>query len=128
MELLKQGIIKTSTDKVNVSYTILLVGGTGVGKSSVVGFIANVLLGKDIDHYDFDTLDHANEQVGSGDRSRTKGAHLYEFTSTNGIVVSYSALGLVYRCNHFPRFASLIHPASPRPAMSSKTSFTRKGS
>ena len=83
-------------------YTILLVGGTGVGKSSVVGFIANVLLGRVINHYDFDILDHANEQIGSGDRSQTKGARLYEFTSTNGIVVSYSALKLVGRCNLEP--------------------------
>jgi len=37
---------------------------TGVGKSPVLEFMANVLLGKDTDHYDFEMLDHTNEQGG----------------------------------------------------------------
>jgi predicted GTPase len=92
VESLKQGIIKTSNSKVKVEYTILLVGGTGVGKSSIVGFIANALLDNDINHYDFGILDHTNEQGGSGSQSQTQGAHLYEFTSNSGTVVSYSVL------------------------------------
>ena len=128
IELIKQGIINKSKDKMKVPYTILLVGGTGVGKSSVVEFITNVLLGKDTDHYDFDILDHANEQGDSDDQSQTRGIRLYEFTSINGIVVSCSALNLVSRCNLFPRFASSTHLGSPRPAMSSKTSSTRRRS
>ena len=89
VESLKQGIIKTSKNNVEVAYTILLVEGTGVGKSSVVGFIGNILRGNDIDHYDFDILDYTNEEGGSGNQSQTNGARHYEFTSKNGIVVRY---------------------------------------
>jgi predicted GTPase len=82
IDSLKKGIIKKSKNKANKPYTILLVGETGVGKSSVLEFIANVLLGNDIDHYDFDILDHTDNH------SQTNSARLYEFTSKNGIVVS----------------------------------------
>jgi len=75
VESLKKGIIQTS-NKANALYTILLVGETGVGKSSVLKLFANVLAGKDIDHCDFDILDP------------TTSTRLYEFKSTNGIVVS----------------------------------------
>jgi predicted GTPase len=85
---LSKGIIKTSRNKANKSYTILLVGETGVGKSSVLEFIANILIGKDIEHYDFQILDHTNEQSGSDNQSQTNSARLYEFRSKNGIVVS----------------------------------------
>jgi len=85
VESLRKGVIKTSKNK---AYTILLVGETGVGKSSVLEFIANKLLGKDPDHYDFKILDHTNEQGGLDNQSQTNSARLYEFTSKNGIVVS----------------------------------------
>ena len=85
---LKQGIIKTSNTKVNASYTILLVGETGVGKSSALELIANVLTSKDIDHYDFEILDRTNEHGSLGKQPRTISARLYELTSNNGIVVS----------------------------------------
>ena len=88
VESLKQGIIKTSKNKRNQPYTILLVGETGVGKSSVLELIANVVTGKSIDHCDFSILDHTNEQGGSDNQSQTKSARLYELTSKNGIVVS----------------------------------------
>ena len=88
VESLKQGIIKTFKHDVQAPYTILLVGETGVGKSSVLELIANVLHGNDVDHYDFHTLDHINEQGGSNNQSQTKSPHLYELTSKNGIVVS----------------------------------------
>ena len=71
----------------NAPITILLVGETGVGKSSVLELFANVLAGKDIDHCDFDILDHTNEQGGSDNQSQTKSARLYEFKSRNGIMV-----------------------------------------
>ena len=91
VESLKVGIIKTSKNKANKPYTILLVGETGVGKSSVLEFIANVLTGRDIDHCDFDILDRINEQGGSEYQSQTTSARLYKFTSKNGIVVSAGA-------------------------------------
>jgi len=74
-------------------YTILLVGETGVGKSSVLEFIANVLAGNDIDHYNFNILDHTNERGGSNNQSQTNSARLYEFTSMNGVVVSSAVYG-----------------------------------
>jgi len=60
VESLKKGTIK---NKANKPYTTLLVGETGVGKSSVLKLIANVLTGRGIDHCDFDILDRTNEQV-----------------------------------------------------------------
>jgi hypothetical protein len=69
------GIIKTVKSK--APYTILL---TGVGKSSILQIlqlIADVLAGNDIDHYDFDTLGHRNEQGDHNNLSRTNSAHLY---------------------------------------------------
>jgi len=50
--------------------------------------IANVLTGNDIDHYDFNILDHNNEQGDSAKQSQTISARLYKLTSKNGIVVS----------------------------------------
>jgi len=91
VESLKKGIIKTSKNRANKAYTILLVGETGVGKSSVLKFIANVLIGDDIDHYNYDILDRTNEQGGSGNQSQTNSTRLYEFTSKNGITVGAGA-------------------------------------
>ena len=87
VESLKQGIIKSSKPKANTPFTILLVGETGAGKSSVIQFIANVLRGQNVDDYDFDILDRSNEQGGSDNQSQTKEARIYEFTSRNGILV-----------------------------------------
>ena len=102
------GIIKTSKNGANRPYTILLVGETGVGKSSLLEFIGNVLAGKDIDQYNFDILDRTNEQGGSDNQSQTNASHLYEFTSSNGIIVSVGGFecGLYGVRNLFPRFAS----------------------
>jgi predicted GTPase len=88
VDSLKKGIIKTSKNKANKPYTILLLGETGVGKSSLLELIANVLTGNDIDDYDFNVLDHRNEQHGPSNQSQTNSARLYEFTSKNGIAVS----------------------------------------
>ena len=89
VESLKKGIIKTVKNKARASYTILLVGETGVGKSSVLELIANVLMGN-VDRYDFDILDHTNEQGGSDNQSQTNSARIYEITSKNGVMVSPS--------------------------------------
>jgi predicted ATPase len=90
VESLKKGIIKVSKNQVGAPYTILIVGETGVGKSSVLEFIANVLSGREMSLYNFEILDHTNEQVGSNNQSKTNSARLYEFTSKSGIVVSAS--------------------------------------
>ena len=87
VEFLKQGIVKTS-NKAKASYTILLVGETGVGKSSFLELIANVFAGNNIDHYNYDVLDHSNEQGGTNNHIQTNSVRLYEFTSKNGVVVS----------------------------------------
>lgn len=87
MESLKKGVIKVSKNQVGAPYTILIVGETGVGKSSVLEFIANVLSGKEMGRYNFEILDHTNEQIGSDNQSKTNSARLYEFTSKSGILV-----------------------------------------
>jgi len=51
-------------------------------------FIANVLAGNDIDHYNFNVLDRSNEQGISNSQSQTNMARIYELTSSNGIIVS----------------------------------------
>ena len=83
---LKKGIIKTSRNK--TQYTILLVGETGTGKSLLLEFIGNVLLGKAHDGYKFDIVDQDNEEGGSSGQSQTNSARVYELTSANGILVS----------------------------------------
>ena len=90
VESLKKGILNVSKNNAKSSYTILLVGETGVGKSSVLEYIANVLIGRDVDHYDFEILDHTVEQGGSDDQSQTR---FYELRSNNGLVVCASVSG-----------------------------------
>ena len=85
---LRNGVIKTSKNKPKAPYTILLVGETGVGKSSLLELIANALAGNDIDHYSLEILDPTNEQGGSANQSKTNSTRVYQFTSKNGIVVS----------------------------------------
>jgi len=103
VESLKKGIIKTSKNK--TSYTILLVGETGVGKSSILELIANVLAGNDTDRYDFDILDGANERGGSNNQSQTHAARLYELMSKNGIAVCSGVCNVMNMRNFFPRSA-----------------------
>ena len=104
IDFLKHGVVKTAKNKANAPYTVLLVGETGVGKTSLLKFIANVLLGNNIDHYDLDILDHLpHEQCVVG---QTASSHLYEITSVSGILVSFRVFDLVRRHNHFLRFVS----------------------
>ena len=89
MESLRQGIIKTSRNEARAPYTVLLVGETGVGKSTFLEFIANVLIGNTLACYDFGLLDRTNERP-SNSHSQTGSARLYELVSNGGIVVSPS--------------------------------------
>ena len=83
VESLRNGIIKTSKNEAKAPYNILLLGETGVGKSTFLELIASVLAGKHINPYNLDDLDHTNDLT-------TNSVHLYELTSKNGIVVSAS--------------------------------------
>ena len=87
VESLKNGIIKTSKNEAKAPYNILLLGETGVGKSTFLGLIASVLAGKHINPYNPDVLDHTNNLT---NQTQTNSVHLYELTSENGIVVSAS--------------------------------------
>ena len=60
-------------------YTVLLVGETGVGKSSLVKFIATRLVGECI------CLNMAEGTVGYQDQASP---HLHTITSNNGVLVS----------------------------------------
>jgi len=73
-------------------------------------FIANVLIGKDTDHSDFSILDHTNEQGGSDNQSQTNSARLYEFTSSNGVVVSTGAFDRGEFMYPFPKVRILDTP------------------
>ncbi|KAJ6594419.1 hypothetical protein B0H19DRAFT_919891 [Mycena capillaripes] len=84
IEDLRKGTIKTRKNKAATPYTILLVGETGVGKSSVLEFIANVMVGNPAFKYDFSLLNHENEAGGSQAGSQTNAAHLYKLESNNG--------------------------------------------
>ena len=64
-------------------YTTLL-----VGKPSVLELIASVFAGNDIDHYNFDALDHTSERGGTNNQSQTNSVWLYQSTSKDGVVVS----------------------------------------
>jgi predicted GTPase len=91
VESLKKGIIKvscTSKDQVRAPYTVLLFGETGVGKSSFLEFIANVLSGNEISRYNLEMFGSTNELANSDNQSITNSARLYEFTSKNGVEVS----------------------------------------
>ena len=107
MESLQKGVIKSSKDKAKAPYTILLLGETGVGKSSFLELIANVLAGNDIDHYNFDILDYTNEQGGSNNQSQTNSTCLYELMSKNGMEVCSSVCSVMSICNLFLRSTSL---------------------
>lgn len=81
---LRNGIVKTSDN--NTKFTLILVGETGVGKTSVLSFIANVLAGNKLEEY-ADMYDLSNEEGGSQSQSQTCSAKVYEFTSRNGLTI-----------------------------------------
>ena len=123
-DLLKHGIIAAPKNSANAPYTILLVGGTGVIKSSFLKFIANVLLGNDIDHYDLDILNHLPNKGGAVGQIALP--HLYEIMSVSGTLVSAIIFDEVRRHNLLTRFVSSTRLGWPAPTISSKTRPIRK--
>ena len=104
---LMHGVVKTAKNNANAPYTILLVGETGVGKSSFLMFIANVLLGNDVHHYDRDILDHPYNGPGVvGQTASSHSSHLYEITSVSGLLVSARVINTERRDKLFLRFVS----------------------
>ncbi|VDC07470.1 unnamed protein product [Peniophora sp. CBMAI 1063] len=87
VEDLREGIVKTRRHRAEEPYTILLVGETGVGKSSLLEYVANVMLGKSVLDYDLDILDRSNEAGGSSKGSQTNSARLYTFESVDGVKI-----------------------------------------
>ena len=85
VDSLKNGIIKTSKNEAKAVYNIVLLGETGVGKSTFLELITSVLAGKRINPYNPDVVDHTIDLT---NENQTDSAHLYELVSKNGIVVS----------------------------------------
>jgi len=102
--------------KANAPHTILLVGGTDVGKAPLVEFIANTLLSIDGDYYDLASLDRF------GSWAWTVSPHLYEIVSEGGVLVSTNVLSAVRRHNLSPRFVSSKRPGLPALTVLSTTS------
>jgi len=83
---LKKGNITTSAPESLKEYTILLVGETGTGKTTLLSFFAHVLQGRAPDKYEL-AHDQSIEAGGGEGQSHTQTAKLYEFKSENGIKV-----------------------------------------
>ena len=76
---LRQGIVKTSRNKETAGYTVLLVGQTSVGTSSLVNLITTALLGQSI---------VTNVLMGTVDYPNQGSRQFHEITSRNGVLVS----------------------------------------
>ncbi|CCM07038.1 uncharacterized protein FIBRA_09357 [Fibroporia radiculosa] len=81
---LGKGIIHVSDSK--TEFTILVVGETGTGKTTVLSLIANILQGNTPKTYK-KYHEESNEAGGSAKHSQTNNAKLYQFVSKNGITV-----------------------------------------
>ncbi|KAF9255391.1 hypothetical protein L218DRAFT_1008638 [Marasmius fiardii PR-910] len=82
---LREGIINATNNKKD--FTILLVGETGVGKTSFLSLIGNIVAGRKTSQY-IDMHEGSNEVGGPESQSQTDSAKLYEFKSPrNGFVV-----------------------------------------
>jgi len=85
VEQLRKGIIKTRKTTTR-EYTILLVGETGTGKTSLLSFFFNLLQGHTPGKYKL-AHDQSNEAGGGEEQSQTQTAKLYEFVSKNKVKV-----------------------------------------
>ncbi|KAF8307717.1 hypothetical protein DL93DRAFT_2171529 [Clavulina sp. PMI_390] len=84
VEDLSQGRLATDPKKNRTSFTILIVGETGVGKTSVLNMFYNVLSGNG--PYNLKSInDEENEGSKSQLQSQTESAKSYTFTSKNGV-------------------------------------------
>ena len=68
--------------------TILLVGETGVGKTSVLTWFFNTLQGLSPDKYNLEVRNARNEAGGSAKHSQTNEAQIYTLRSVNGFTVT----------------------------------------
>ncbi|KAF8833638.1 hypothetical protein BDN67DRAFT_976509 [Paxillus ammoniavirescens] len=83
-EELRNGIIKTTKSKTD--FTILIVGETGTGKTTLLSLIGNILEGHSPVEYKMYN-EEANEAGGPAKHSQTNNAKLYEFVSKNKITI-----------------------------------------
>jgi predicted GTPase len=111
---LRQGNLVTKKE-----LTILLVGETGVGKTTFFTMVTNILEGRDPSNY---RVAHnlSNEIGGSKEGSQTNTARLYEFTSVNGVKDRLldtpgfaDTCGIEYDRRHKASIAKAIRDAIP---------------
>lgn len=81
---LKAGNVMTTRG----SFTVILVGETGTGKTSFLSLLVNVLAGKTPSSYNLEPYDVTNEYGGPQKHSQTKAAKVYKFTSLNGVDIT----------------------------------------
>ncbi|KAF8326954.1 hypothetical protein F5887DRAFT_968193 [Amanita rubescens] len=84
-EALGKGIVATNKNKTK-EYTILLVGETGTGKTTLLSLFANVLAGRSPSEFKPGHI-QGNEAGGEENQSQTESAKIYELESQNGIKV-----------------------------------------
>lgn len=86
VELLAKGIVNFTRGKKSI--TILLVGETGTGRTSLLALLINVLAGRSLAEYDLQPYDLKNEMGVSDTQTQTIHAKLYEFYSVNGVKIA----------------------------------------
>ncbi|KAF8634980.1 hypothetical protein AX17_004054 [Amanita inopinata Kibby_2008] len=82
-ETLSKGVIVTQKNKFK-EFTILLVGETGTGKTSLLNLFGNIVAGRAPQDYEFFN-DDSNEAGGGEKQSQTNSAKLYKFESNNKV-------------------------------------------
>ncbi|KAF8326948.1 hypothetical protein F5887DRAFT_1164318 [Amanita rubescens] len=82
-EDLRNGIVTTQKNRTK-EYTILIVGETGTGKTTLLSLFFNILVGNGIREYML-AHDESNDTGNAQNQSQTISALLYEFESRNGV-------------------------------------------